>query len=517
MPPFGAAGAQSPGAAMLPSPAPPQAPSRSSLALGAGRSLALGGGVAVSGSSSSRNPGSDSFREGKDQLLQNGGNHRGISKQSLVPAPGPASSHVDSLEELLGLHTNSNSAPSSGRRPSQPSPSQPAQPAQPSQALPQGAGRGQTLPPRVSVNTGAAASTLSTPTSALAPGRRVQAGGSRSGSHDPVPASGTGTLATHAVASGTSSAPGASRNPAAAAPKLVISTSPWGQRSGSQTAAFCSVAEDPNESFRPYMEDGEKVVDPLLHSKGDTEECWGMFAVFDGHGGRSEVDYCQAKLHDVILAELQQATKDVPLAMATAFKKIDGQLAMLGAWKSGCTATVAIVHRRGAGLEGQAKLYVANVGDSRAVLVRSSGEGENFNETKRVSTDHIARDAAEAKRVVDDGGMVRNGRVGGSLSVSRSLGDHNLKSIGLSCIPDVSSCNVSSGQALVIASDGLWDALQDADAGEVLQDCIGRATANGGGQQAIAEHLRLNAAKDLVERAKELGSRDNILALVVFL
>jgi len=112
---------------------------------------------------------------------------------------------------------------------------------------------------------------------------------------------------------------------------------------------------------------------------------------------------------------------------------------------------------------------------------------------------------------------VRHGRVGGQLSVSRSLGDHHLKSSGVSCVPDICSCDVDCGHALVIASDGLWDALGDDDAGKVLQDCVGRAVARGGGQKAVNDWLRESAARALVDRAKELGSRDNILALVAFL
>jgi len=292
----------------------------------------------------------------------------------------------------------------------------------------------------------------------------------------------------------------------------VVSFPPWGAPShvgaSSQTATLVSLAQDANEGFRDYMEDGQKVVDPLLTRRGDDR--WGFFAVYDGHGGRDEVDYVEKKLHEVVLAELRglaPGDTDPQRALARAFEKIDGQLAMLGAWNSGCTATVALVRRhQSTGVT----LHVANVGDSRAVLV---GEGS----AKRVSTDHRANDPAEARRVVEEGGVVRHGRVGGQLSVSRSLGDHHLKSVGVSCVPDVCSCEVGVGHALVIASDGLWDALSDDDAGNILQECVRQAVANGGGQQAVNDRLRDSAARTLVSRAKELGSRDNILALVAFL
>mmetsp|Transcript_114644 Transcript_114644/g.324727 ORF Transcript_114644/g.324727 Transcript_114644/m.324727 type:complete len:473 (+) Transcript_114644:65-1483(+) len=284
---------------------------------------------------------------------------------------------------------------------------------------------------------------------------------------------------------------------------------PWGARAAGSggAVALVSLASDANEQCRPYMEDGHKVVDPFMVPGSGEGEQWGFYAVYDGHGGRQEVDYCEATLHEVVLAELQglSSGRDVGCALKAAFEKIDGQLAMLGAWKSGCTATVALVHRKGPATT----LHVANVGDSRAVVLGRRS-------VRRVSNDHRATDPSEAARIAQEGGMVRHGRVGGQLSVSRSLGDHHLKSCGVSCIPEVHTCDVLEDRALVIASDGLWDALGDEDAYDVIDRCVGRAAAQVEGPEAIAEHLRGRVARDLVECAKERGSRDNILALVVF-
>lgn len=290
---------------------------------------------------------------------------------------------------------------------------------------------------------------------------------------------------------------------------------PWGLgRAPGRTAAFVSLASDPNVCFRPYMEDGQHVADPLLlRGAPGSEDAWGFFAVYDGHGGRHEVDYCESKLHELVMDELRREASehlDVGRVLVESFRKVDAQLAMLGAWKSGCCATVALLHRRGAA----ATLHVANVGDSRAVLV---GPGL----AKRVSRDHRASDPEEAKRIAADGGFVRHGRVAGSLSVSRSLGDHHLKECGVSCVPDVCSCTLEAGEAsgglaLVIASDGLWDALEDDDARQVVRDCVAAAETRGCGPEGTAAELRGSAARSLVEVAKERGSRDNILALVVF-
>jgi len=188
-----------------------------------------------------------------------------------------------------------------------------------------------------------------------------------------------------------------------------------------------------------------------------------------------------------------------------AFQKIDGQLAMMGAWQSGCTCTVALVHRHPNG----ATLHVANVGDSRGVLIGQTT-------SQRLTVDHRAGDPAEAQRVVQEGGIVRHGRVGGQLSVSRSLGDHHLKSSGVSCVPDVTSVDIDDNHALVIASDGLWDALEDDDARTLMEPTIKMAMSQAGGQAAVSAYLQEHTARSLVTQAKERGSRDNILALAVF-
>lgn len=283
----------------------------------------------------------------------------------------------------------------------------------------------------------------------------------------------------------------------------------WGPCLSGQLSACVSVALDPNTEFRTYMEDGHKICEPLFSSTHkNSAEAWGFYAVFDGHGGQEEMKYCEAKMHDIVHAELRALApgKDVRDALIATFKKIDGQLAMLGAWNSGCTATVALVHRH----DGKTRLYVANVGDSRAVLATSRA-------SQRLSTDHRACDAAEAKRVTEDGGVVRYGRVGGQLSVSRSLGDHHLKNSGLSCIPDISVTEVGPGEnALVIASDGLWDTIDD-DCAAFLIDGVVSSTHEASGSNPVAKTLKETCAAHLVKEAKKRGSRDNILAMVVFL
>jgi len=143
-------------------------------------------------------------------------------------------------------------------------------------------------------------------------------------------------------------------------------------------------------------------------------------------------------------------------------------------------------------------LYVANAGDTRVVLISQDGP-------TRLSVDHVASDLEEVRRVHDAGGRVVNKRVGGSLAVTRALGDHSLKGNvngGVTSEPHCATHLCSPLDCfLVIASDGVWDVLTDEDANQLVMQ---------------AAHMCPDEiAEKLVQAALAGMSRDNISALVI--
>ena len=86
----------------------------------------------------------------------------------------------------------------------------------------------------------------------------------------------------------------------------------------------------------------------------------------------------------------------------------------------GCTAVVAVVCGN--------KLYVANVGDSSAVVVYQTPNGSL--ETCQLSTDHDVKNEDELKRLeqlgLDPEELKRDGRLGPQEN-TRSIGDYNIK------------------------------------------------------------------------------------------
>jgi serine/threonine protein phosphatase PrpC len=237
---------------------------------------------------------------------------------------------------------------------------------------------------------------------------------------------------------------------------------------------------------------------------GETpNEQWSFFAVYDGHGGTQAADLCSRVLHNQLAGELRRILKEqrnpsIPVsddaiadALTRTFQTMDDQLHKIGALNFGCTATVALGCRSGSRL----KLHVANVGDSRALAINARG---HF----RMSLDHRPSDESEARRIRQEGGFVQLGRVSGVLAVSRALGDHSYKGAGVTWRPSISVREAMGDTALVIASDGLWDFLEDGDV---------KAAVDAGAREQM-----LDLAPKLVADATHRGSTDNICCLVIF-
>ena len=141
-------------------------------------------------------------------------------------------------------------------------------------------------------------------------------------------------------------------------------------------------------------------------------------------------------------------------------------------------------------------LHVANLGDSRAVVVRGS-------DCIALTHDHNVQSEQECERVRRDGGeIVRMGaidRVQGALSVTRAFG-HPEYAPYIAVTPDVTSVRVAADdRLLVLASDGLWAVVGN---DEILSITEGHTT-----PQDMANALALEA----LNRA----STDNVTVLVV--
>mmetsp|Transcript_117046 Transcript_117046/g.372662 ORF Transcript_117046/g.372662 Transcript_117046/m.372662 type:complete len:377 (-) Transcript_117046:258-1388(-) len=141
-------------------------------------------------------------------------------------------------------------------------------------------------------------------------------------------------------------------------------------------------------------------------------------------------------------------------------------------------------------------LWCCSAGDSRAVA------GLNGGGVHRLSTDHTAQVPSEIVRIQAAGGDVEWGMVGGTLPMTRGVGNFDLEAAGFACLPQLSSMLRSGAEFVVVASDGLWDVISDANC------CALVRTLSTNNCAAIAD--------ELVRTARGLGSADDIAVIVTF-
>jgi len=159
--------------------------------------------------------------------------------------------------------------------------------------------------------------------------------------------------------------------------------------------------------------------------------------------------------------------------------------------KTTATATTSPTTRR--------VIYSANVGDTRAVLIRRG-------EPLRLTHDHRCSDPAEVKRIKDAGGYIFNRRVGGTLAVTRALGHIYDKELILGT-PYVSRTVVEDeiDQALIIASDGIWDIIKEEKVCDMVKEGI------------VAGKTAAEISDEICTYSMHRYCRDNICVMVVFL
>lgn len=150
------------------------------------------------------------------------------------------------------------------------------------------------------------------------------------------------------------------------------------------------------------------------------------------------------------------------------------------------------------------ELWVAHVGDSRAVLCASGGH------VVRLCDDHRPGREDEMRRIEAAGGLVVDvsgtWRVNGVLGVSRALGDVELKDFVIAS-PEVRKWWLSGDEEfLVVASDGLWDWVSDEECVSMVRKSVAEGKEDGGEERA---------AKRLVQCAWDRGSNDDVSVIVL--
>ncbi len=217
-----------------------------------------------------------------------------------------------------------------------------------------------------------------------------------------------------------------------------------------------------------------------------------LYAVADGMGGHVAGEVAATVAVDALRSAFGKASGEdgatgealggaVRQANSAVWRKAreDDELAGMGT----TLTAVALVRQSGSGGRTDETLAVANVGDSRAYLLRDG-------ELSMLTTDH-----SWVQEMVRTGQLRAEDASGHPKrsTLTRAVG------IGPEVAVDVSDVVPYVGDRLLLCSDGLWDELGDRRITEILRS---------------SPHLQ-DAADELVDAAISAGGRDNVTVVVI--
>ncbi|KAI9023780.1 phosphatase 2C-like domain-containing protein [Phycomyces nitens] len=206
------------------------------------------------------------------------------------------------------------------------------------------------------------------------------------------------------------------------------------------------------QGWRMAMEDSHTIIPSY---KGTNTS---FFAVYDGHGGDLAAKYSGEHLHEILFRSQAFQRHRYRDALKRSYLAIDEQMRrdpLFSNDLSGCTAVSALLTEDNV-------LFVANAGDSRAIISTTKGKAIPL------SQDHKPTLKKEHFRITQAGDYIEFGRVNGSLALSRALGDFEFKKNSqlppekqaVTADPDISEHELTDqDEFMVIACDGIWDCM----------------------------------------------------------
>lgn len=242
--------------------------------------------------------------------------------------------------------------------------------------------------------------------------------------------------------------------------------------------------EDRNKNHKINMEDKGK---SIFNFNNDPNQL--LFCLFDGHGGDKVSTYLQKNFWKKMKNYVDEFYDEIDFNQL--FKEIDEEFKSCKYYKNGSTATIIYIKKDS--ITKQKFLYCVNIGDTRCILTQTNG-------SRKLSYDDLVSDENEYNRIIDDDGYIKNYRVCGELMISRAFGDWEYKTHGVICSPHVTKIEINDKcKYIVLASDGIWDVLDDLDVYKY---------------SLTAENSK-TLCDDIIQTALEKDTTDNISCFVI--
>uniref|UniRef100_A0A0D9X0F1 protein-serine/threonine phosphatase n=1 Tax=Leersia perrieri TaxID=77586 RepID=A0A0D9X0F1_9ORYZ len=244
-----------------------------------------------------------------------------------------------------------------------------------------------------------------------------------------------------------------------------------------------------------YTQQGRKGInqDAMLVWDGFGGEDDGVLCgVFDGHGPHGHV--VARRVRDALPLRLMSAARaggaDMPAAawrkaFARAYKAMDKDLRSHPSLDCFCSGSTAVTV-----LKLGSDLYMANIGDSRAVLGSREATGGGM-VAVQLTVDLKPDVPSEAERIKKCRGRVfalqdepEVPRVwlpfddAPGLAMARAFGDFCLKDYGVISVPEFFHWSLTEkDQFVILASDGVWDVLSNQEAVDIVSSSPSRSKA----------------------------------------
>ena len=272
-----------------------------------------------------------------------------------------------------------------------------------------------------------------------------------------------------------------------------------------------------SQGKRGYHEDRHVIIENLY-------EDFSLYGVFDGHGGSDVADACVSHLPNMIRAGLEHLFQQSGIVNQNLIKEMlyhtflilhDELLQPSTSFTCGSTCLLVLRRRN--------QMWVANSGDSRAILGLGRLMGGRAHTVVNLTRDHKPGTVSEKQRIEAAGGYVRDvmgvPRVIGELAVSRSIGDKRYHPYVIPH-PDVMYYTLNPGSThsyLVLATDGLWDVMNSDEVGDFVVDSFN----NRNNSQYNPSETMMDASRcatSIMRHAYErLDAEDNMTILVIIL
>ncbi|MCE5318208.1 MAG: protein phosphatase 2C domain-containing protein [Parachlamydia sp.] len=246
------------------------------------------------------------------------------------------------------------------------------------------------------------------------------------------------------------------------------------------------------QGMRTSMEDTYHTAKVKVKVDGNLLEVK-VSAIFDGHGGKGMAEFAKDNFVKHLKKRLEEFNRnglqDVGVWNALKVALVD----LSRNYKSnegGATANVCLQIGR--------KVWMANVGDSRAILIKPEGTVVQLTEDQKPHLEKYARGIEKR------GHLVLGGRLDGDLGVARALGDHDFIG-GASARPKITLYELPEDSQpcyLLQACDGIWDVASSDQVGGLAHRLIKKGRS-----------LPVVAA-DIVKAAFQAGSTDNMTVML---